>query len=169
MSLVRGERRATLIAMNSTLGSPSSYPELLQDLKARVRGAQVRAALAVNRELVLLYWSIGRDILARQGSEGWGAKVIERLAHDLQFPGVDGFSPRSLKTGEFEPEYAGKLSFYISAVDGTMRTAGEARSLNTHCRTWYSRSGCQPTGSRRNCPLRCGRSWRASRISRRWC
>jgi hypothetical protein len=59
----------------------------------------VRAALAVNRELVLLYWSIGRDILGRQGSEGWGAKVIDRLAHDLQveFPGIVGFSPCSLK------------------------------------------------------------------------
>jgi predicted nuclease of restriction endonuclease-like (RecB) superfamily len=85
--------------MISPLEPPSGYPELLQDLKTRIRAAQVRAALAVNRELVLLYWSIGRDILARQGSEGWGAKVIERLAHDLQieFPGVEGFSPRSLK------------------------------------------------------------------------
>jgi predicted nuclease of restriction endonuclease-like (RecB) superfamily len=59
----------------------------------------VRAALAVNRELVLLYWSIGRDILARQGTEGWGTRVIDRLAHDLQneFPGIEGFSLRSLK------------------------------------------------------------------------
>ena len=48
---------------------------------------------------MLLYWSIGRDILLRQGTEGWGAKVIDRLAHDLQveFPGIVGFSPRSLK------------------------------------------------------------------------
>jgi predicted nuclease of restriction endonuclease-like (RecB) superfamily len=85
--------------MISTLPPPSGYPELLTELKTRIRNAQVRAALAVNRELVLLYWSIGRDILVRQGSEGWGAKVIDRLAHDLQveFPGIVGFSPRSLK------------------------------------------------------------------------
>ena len=85
--------------MKPAIQAPSGYPELLQDLKTRIRGAQVRAALAVNRELVLLYWSIGRDILARQGSEGWGAKVIDRLAQDLQveFPGIVGFSPRSLK------------------------------------------------------------------------
>jgi predicted nuclease of restriction endonuclease-like (RecB) superfamily len=59
----------------------------------------VRAAFAVNRELVLLYWSIGRDILVRQRTEGWGTRVIDRLAHDLQneFPGIEGFSPRSLK------------------------------------------------------------------------
>jgi predicted nuclease of restriction endonuclease-like (RecB) superfamily len=85
--------------MPQPLAPPSGYPELLQELKRRIRSAQVRAALAVNRELVLLYWSIGRDILARQQAEGWGAKVIERLAHDLQaeFPGIEGFSPRSLK------------------------------------------------------------------------
>jgi predicted nuclease of restriction endonuclease-like (RecB) superfamily len=55
--------------------------------------------LAVNRELVLLYWQIGRDILARQGEQGWGARVIERLAHDLRtaFPEMKGFSPRNLK------------------------------------------------------------------------
>jgi predicted nuclease of restriction endonuclease-like (RecB) superfamily len=49
--------------------------------------------------LVFLYWSIGRDILAKQGIEGWGTRVIDRLAHDLQneFPGIEGFSPRSLK------------------------------------------------------------------------
>ncbi|MEB2258961.1 PDDEXK nuclease domain-containing protein, partial [Xanthomonas campestris pv. campestris] len=51
------------------------------------------------RELVGLYWQIGRDILARQAEQGWGAKVIERLAHDLRaaFPEMKGFSPRNLK------------------------------------------------------------------------
>jgi predicted nuclease of restriction endonuclease-like (RecB) superfamily len=59
----------------------------------------VRAALSVNRELVLLYWGIGRDILSRQQSEGWGAKVVDRLAHDLlrAFPGMAGFGARNLK------------------------------------------------------------------------
>ena len=77
---------------------PAGYPELLESLKERIRTSQVRAALAGSRELVLLYWSIGRDILARQEREGWGTRVIERLGRDLQaeFPGVQGFSPRSL-------------------------------------------------------------------------
>ena len=81
------------------LQSPPGYAALLKDIKERVRTAQMRAALAVNRELILLYWSIGRDILVRQQAEGWGTKVIERLAKDLgaEFPGVEGFSPRSLK------------------------------------------------------------------------
>ena len=78
---------------------PPGYADWLAELKNRIHSAQQRAALAVNRELVLLYWQIGRDILARQAEQGWGAKVIERLARDLRnaFPQMKGFSPRNLK------------------------------------------------------------------------
>ena len=78
---------------------PEGYADWLADLKRRIHVAQQRAALAVNRELVLLYWQIGRDILARQAQQGWGTKVIDRLAHDLRtaFPDMKGFSPRNLK------------------------------------------------------------------------
>jgi len=58
---------------------PSGYAPLLADLKARVRAAQVRAALSVNREMVLLYWNIGREILRCQRDEGWGAGVCRSL------------------------------------------------------------------------------------------
>ena len=78
---------------------PEGYAEWLADLKSRIHTAQQRATLSVNRELVLLYWQIGQDILARQSAQGWGAKVIERLALDLRaaFPDMKGFSPRNLK------------------------------------------------------------------------
>lgn len=78
---------------------PEGYAEWFSDLKGRIHAAQQRAALAVNAELVQLYWQIGRDILDRQAEQGWGAKVIDRLAHDLRntFPGMRGFSPRNLK------------------------------------------------------------------------
>ena len=78
---------------------PDGYTDWLGDLKARIHAAQQRATLSVNRELVLLYWQIGREILARQVQQGWGSKVIERLAHDLReaFPEMKGFSPRNLK------------------------------------------------------------------------
>lgn len=78
---------------------PEGYADWLVDLKSRIHAAQQRAALAVNRELVLLYWQIGRDILARQAQQGWGTKVIDRLAQDLRtaFPDMKGFSPRNLK------------------------------------------------------------------------
>lgn len=78
--------------------TPSGYADWLAELKTRIHIAQQRAALAVNRELVLLYWQIGRDILERQAKQGWGAKVIERLAHDLRtdFPDMKGFSRANL-------------------------------------------------------------------------
>ena len=78
---------------------PADYEQLLRDLKNRIRSAQIKAALAVNRELVLLYWQIGREILQRQGQEGWGTKVIDRLAKDLkqELPEMKGFSSRNLK------------------------------------------------------------------------
>jgi len=78
---------------------PDGYSDWLADLKGRIHNAQQRATLAVNRELMLLYWQIGNDILIRQAQQGWGAKVIERLAQDLRsaFPDMKGFSPRNLK------------------------------------------------------------------------
>ncbi|NWB68208.1 YhcG family protein [Pseudomonas sp. I8001] len=78
---------------------PEGYSDWLSDLKSRIHCAQQRATLAVNRELVLLYWQIGQDILTRQARQGWGTKVIERLAQDLRsaFPEMKGFSPRNLK------------------------------------------------------------------------
>ncbi len=84
---------------SSLTPTPQGYADWLAELKGRIHGAQQRAALAVNRELVGLYWQIGRDVLARQAEQGWGAKVIERLAHDLRtaFPEMKGFSPRNLK------------------------------------------------------------------------
>lgn len=76
-----------------------NYDDFFRNLKERIRSAQIKAALAVNQELVLLYWQIGQEILQRQQEAGWGAKVIDRLAQDLkiEFPEMTGFSPRNLK------------------------------------------------------------------------
>ncbi|QHP66363.1 DUF1016 domain-containing protein [Bradyrhizobium sp. LCT2] len=76
-----------------------SYSAFVSDVKRKIAEARHRAALSVNRELILLYWNIGRDILARQDREGWGAKVIDRLADDLgrAFPEMTGLSARNLK------------------------------------------------------------------------
>ncbi len=78
--------------------APENYQRTLDALVERVQAARVRALRSVNQELVLLYWDIGQEILLRQGQEGWGAKVIDRLARDLrsQFPDM-GMSPRNLK------------------------------------------------------------------------
>jgi predicted nuclease of restriction endonuclease-like (RecB) superfamily len=83
---------------NDQASIAEGYDDFLRDLKQRIRNAQVQAVLAVNRELVLLYWQIGRDILTRQQQQGWGAKVIERLSADLRssFPEMKGFSRTNL-------------------------------------------------------------------------
>jgi predicted nuclease of restriction endonuclease-like (RecB) superfamily len=85
--------------VSDSLQTTDDYNSFLQALKERIQSAQVRAALAVNGELVMLYWQIGYDILVEQRRRGWGAKVIDQLAADLRqaFPGTKGFSPRNLK------------------------------------------------------------------------
>ncbi|MCK6521079.1 PDDEXK nuclease domain-containing protein [Myxococcota bacterium] len=97
----------------------SSYAALLDSLKRRVHDARRRAIAAANQELMTLYFEVGQSIVARQAEEGWGAKVIDRLARDLQaaFPDMDGFSPRNLHRmrafylawGEVEPGEEKKL------------------------------------------------------------
>ena len=78
---------------------PEDYHAWILDVKARIRSTQHRAVVAVNVEQTLLYWSIGKDILVKQSTQGWGSKVIERLASDLkhEFPEMTGLSARNLK------------------------------------------------------------------------
>lgn len=77
---------------------PAGYAEALRDIKERIREARLRVVFAANTAMVLLYWDIGRLILERQEREGWGAKVIERLASDLgtAYPEMTGLSTRNL-------------------------------------------------------------------------
>ena len=121
---------------------PSGYVEWLHDLKSRIHIAQQRATLAVNRELVALYWQIGSDILLRQAQQGWGTKVIDRLAQDLRsaFPEMKGFSPRNLKymrafalawpEAEFVQQAAAQLPwFHLCTLIDKLKTREE--------RDWY--------------------------------
>jgi predicted nuclease of restriction endonuclease-like (RecB) superfamily len=132
---------------------PVDYGPWLAELKARIHAAQQRAARSVNSELVLLYWQIGRGILERQNREGWGAKVIERLAQDLRnaFPAMKGFSPRNLKyTRAFaqawpDPDFVqgvlAQLPWYhqLTLLD-KLRTAEERR--------WYAAKAIEHNWSR---------------------
>ncbi len=79
-------------------GMPVGYEKFFRNVKAQIRKAQIKASLSVNRELILLYLSIGKQILYRQKQEGWGKSIVERLSKDLgrEFPGIKGFSPRNL-------------------------------------------------------------------------
>ncbi|MBK4992810.1 MULTISPECIES: YhcG family protein [unclassified Pseudomonas] len=132
---------------------PEGYGDWLSELKVRIQSAQQRAALAVNRELVLLYWQIGHDILVRQSLQGWGAKVIDRLAVDLRvaFPEMKGFSPRNLKymrafaaawpDSQFVQETLAQLPWYHQL------TLLEKLS-NAQSRRWYAAQAIEHNWSR---------------------
>ena len=76
-----------------------NYPELLKEVKERIRQAQLKACMAANAEMLLMYWDVGRIIAERRSAEGWGAKIIQRLAQDIRndLPEIKGFSERNLK------------------------------------------------------------------------
>jgi predicted nuclease of restriction endonuclease-like (RecB) superfamily len=78
---------------------PESYTVFLVNLKKRIQQERLKVVLSANAALVMMYWDIGNSILQKQHHEGWGAKVIDRLSHDLKdaFPEMSGFSPRNLK------------------------------------------------------------------------
>ncbi len=97
----RGKSKpGVLMPVPDTLsGMPEGYAELFAGIKERIARDRIKAVLAANSAMILLYWDIGQSILERQEQEGWGTKVIDRLSHDLKtaFPEMTGFSPRNLK------------------------------------------------------------------------
>jgi predicted nuclease of restriction endonuclease-like (RecB) superfamily len=132
---------------------PAVYDSFLQELKDRIRSAQVRAALSVNRELVVLYWTIGHDILNRQKDEGWGAKIIDRLSDDLTkaFPDMRGFRARNLKyMRAFAEAYPDKE--FVQQVVAQLPWGHQVRILDTvkdaTQRDWYIRQAVQSGWSR---------------------
>jgi predicted nuclease of restriction endonuclease-like (RecB) superfamily len=148
--MVSGKKTPTRAVLPSVA---KGYAAFLADVKVRIRAAQVKAALAVNAELVLLYWSLGRDILTRQKKEGWGAQVIERLSSDLRiaFPEMQGFSPRNLKymrafaaawpDADFVQQVAAQLPWFHSC---TLLDRVKDKSA----REWYARQAIEHGWSR---------------------
>jgi predicted nuclease of restriction endonuclease-like (RecB) superfamily len=98
---------------------PADYAGWLAGLKDRISSARQRAALSVNQELVRLYHHIGTEILERQTRQGWGAKVIDRLASDLRdaFPEMKGFSSSNLKYMRFFAQICPDLRIGQQAAD----------------------------------------------------
>ncbi|MBM4320374.1 MAG: DUF1016 domain-containing protein, partial [Deltaproteobacteria bacterium] len=99
--VVRGDRKGADSGLPAPSDAeatllPANYAEVLEDLKARVRSAQLKAVATVNRELIALYVGIGRSLAEQDTS--WGTKVVERLARDLKaaFPEMAGFSRTNL-------------------------------------------------------------------------
>ena len=123
----------------------AGYEEFLNDLKQRIRSAQIKVSLAVNSELITLYWDIGKDIVEKQEAAGWGDAVLDRLGHDLTsaFPGIQGFSRTNLyrmralylawrHQSEFVPQLVGQIPW------GHNQILIEKVKATTE-REWYAR------------------------------
>jgi predicted nuclease of restriction endonuclease-like (RecB) superfamily len=122
---------------------PEGYADWLQSLKGRINAARSRAALAANGEMIRLYHQIGQDILERQTKQGWGSKVITRLARDLKdsFPDMKGFSASNIKymryfaencpDGQIGQQPADQLPWFHIVTLLTKATSSE--------REWYAR------------------------------
>jgi predicted nuclease of restriction endonuclease-like (RecB) superfamily len=140
--------------MTSTqLDLPAGYLELLEGLKIRVRDARIQAQRTVNTMLIGLYWSVGKDILARQEQQGWGTGVIDRLAEDLRasFPDMKGLSARNLRymtamVRAWEPEP--NLPQLVANLPwGHIRTILD-KAASAEERDWYASSAVQYGWSR---------------------
>lgn len=122
------ERRVARMA-----GLPAGYPALLDELKRRIRAVQLKAAVSVNRELIALYWDIGKSIAERQRGEGWGKSVVDRLAKDLEraFPGMEGFSPSNIwRMRSFYLAWTEEVLARPARDDGDSILAQPARELD---------------------------------------
>jgi len=137
---------------------PTGYGELLRRLKAEVRAAQTRARRVVNTELLTLYWTIGNAILERQATEGWGTRVIDRLADDLraEFPDMRGLSRSNLKymrqasaawPGSIGQQPVGQLPWgHITVLLDKLDDQSE--------RDWYAAKAAKTAGPAMSCSTR---------------
>lgn len=139
--------------MGADLSLPDDYPALLTELKTRIRSAQTQAALAVNRELVLLYWQIGQTILSKQQQAGWGAKVIDQLSRDLkrEFPAMKGFSRSNLSyMQQFAATWPdeGTVQQLVGQLPWGHNIALMQKVKDPGQREWYARAAIQHGWSR---------------------
>ena len=136
---------------------PADYSEFLAEVKSRIASARTKAVLAANTSLIQMYWEIGNDILSREEREGWGAKVIDRLADDLrrEFEGMTGLSRSNLK---YMRAFAAAWRFDTSAEIG-QHPVGQlpwgqnvmllTKLKDVESRLWYANMAVEQQWSRR--------------------
>jgi len=136
--------------MSSSIVADKNYKSWVVELKKKIQGAQIKAALAVNRELLTLYWELGKAICEKQQKSNWGEALIDQLAKDLSaaFPGVKGFSSRNLfyirqwyqfyNTNSILPQPVAELpsDHYTEKISQLLRQIpwGHNREIITKCR-----------------------------------
>ncbi|UXA10251.1 DUF1016 family protein [Mycobacterium sp. SMC-8] len=132
---------------------PDWYPEMLDAVADHVDAGRQRAVIAANQELVATYWRIGREIVARMEFEGWGARVVDRLAADLRerFPDAKGFSPRNLRYmrtfAEAWPDWA-IVQRGVATLPWRHQIALLEKLNSRDLRLWYARAAIEQGWSR---------------------
>lgn len=137
-----------------TITINSNYQKLISDIKDRISHSRLKAHFAVNKEMILLYWNIGNEILKRQKEQGWGSKVIDQISKDLRtsFPEMKGFGTRNLKymrkfadeykNYKFVQEVLAQLSWYhhITLLDKKLDEKEKLFYINYAIETGVSRN-----------------------------
>ena len=129
---------------DNNLTGQTGYPHLLSEIKERIQSSQLAAFKAVNKELVGLYWDIGKMIVERQQAEGWGKSDVERLSADLRktFHGIGGFSVQNLwYMRQFYMEYhnAPKLQPLVGEIAWSHNLVIMSRCKDSLQREFYLR------------------------------
>lgn len=135
-------------AKTNEILDPNSYDKFIEHIKKDIQDSQLWAAISINKELIQIYWRIGKMLSEKALLESWGSKTIERIAKDLasSFPNVSAFSHRNLKlrryivldlkVREFDPKDISQLNFYMSAVDDHLRHPGDEPTIGMiFCKT----------------------------------
>ncbi|MBD8347853.1 YhcG family protein [Dysgonomonas sp. HGC4] len=121
---------------------PNDYNHFLIEIKERIRSAQYEAMKAVNKEMIQLYWDIGKQITEKQQASGWGKAVVETLSKDLQkeFPGIQGFGARNIwYMQQFYTEYEGNeiLQPLVAEISWTKHLAIMTKCKDIQERQFY--------------------------------
>ena len=120
----------------------AEYQSLKDEITKRIRSAQYEALKAVNKEMIALYWEIGRRITEQQTALGWGKSVVENLSQDIQkeFPGIQGFSARNMwDMARFYSEYQSNkiLQPLVAEISWTKHIVILTKCKETQQRQFY--------------------------------
>lgn len=127
---------------NTNVSETQEYSRFLSEIKSRIRSAQYEAMKAVNKEMIALYWELGKRIYEQQNLLGWGRSVVENLSKDIQkeFPGLQGFSARNIwYMAQFYSEYNSDpfLQPLVAEISWSKHIAIMTKCKNTQERQFY--------------------------------
>ena len=127
---------------NTNVSETQEYSRFLSEIKSRIRSAQYEAMKAVNKEMIALYWELGKRIYEQQNLLGWGRSVVENLSKDIQkeFPGLQGFSARNIwYMAQFYSEYKSDtiLQPLVGEISWSKHIAIMTKCKNTQERQFY--------------------------------